>query len=76
MVLDTNFPGKRKQPDSAFIPNPRPTPNNVLGTLIQMQPILGLPRPTIVLEVSNSEPVTNLIKHRDKYLGHTTQVNV
>ena len=76
MMLDTNFPGKRKQPDSAFIPNPRPNPNNLLANLIQLQPILGLPWPTIVLEVGNSEPVTKVIEHRDKYLGHTTQVNV
>lgn len=75
-MLDTNFPGKRKQPDSAFIPNPRPNLNNVLRNLIQLQPIFGVPWPTIVLEVGNSEPVSELIEHRNKYLGHTTQVNV
>ena len=73
MMLDTNFPGKKKQPDSAFIPDPRLNPN---ANLIQLQPILRLPWPTIVLEVSNSEGVPRLIEHRDKYLGHTTQVNV
>ena len=76
IMLDTNFPGKKKQPDSAFVPNPRPNPNNLLGNLVQLQPILGLPWPTIVLEVGNSEPVSKLIEHRSKYLGHTTQVNV
>jgi len=76
MMLDTNFPGKKKQPDSAFIPNPRPNPNDPGANLIQLQPILGQPWPTIVLEVGNSEGVPKLIEHRDKYLGHTTQVNV
>jgi hypothetical protein len=41
-----------------------------------LQPILGEPWPTIVLDVGNSEPISNLIKNRNKYLGHTTQVNV
>ena len=76
MMLDTNFPGKKKQPDSAFIPNPQPNPNNLLANLIQLQPILGEPWPTIVLEVGNSKPISKLIKNRNKFLGHTTQVNV
>ena len=76
MMLDTNFPGEKKQPDSSFIPNPRPNPNNPLGNLVQLQPIFGEPWPTIVLEVGNSESITKLIEHRNKYLGHTTQVNV
>ena len=76
MMLDTNFPGNKKQPDSAFIPNPRPNPNNLLANLIQLQPILGEPWPTIVLEVGNSVPVSKLIENRNKFLGHTTQVNV
>jgi hypothetical protein len=75
-MLDTNFPGRKKQPDSAFIPNPRPDPNSLLGHLIQLQPILGEPWPTIVLEVGNSEPVPSLARNRNKYLGHSTQVNI
>jgi hypothetical protein len=76
MMLDINFPGKKKRADSSFIPNPRPNPNNTLGNLIQLQPILEEPWPTIVLEVGNSESVPKLIEHRNKYLGYTTQVNV
>ena len=73
MTLDTNFPGKG---NSAFVPNPRPDPNNALGNLVQLQPNLNIPWPTIVLEVGNSESVSELIENRNKYLGHTTQVNV
>ena len=75
-MMDTIFPGKKNCLIVAFIPKPRPNPNNLLANLIQLQPILVLPWPTIVLEVGNSEPATKLIEHRDKYLGHTTQVNV
>ena len=73
MMLDTNFPGKKKQPDSAFIPNPRPNPNNLLANLIQLQPILGLPWPTIVLEVGNSEPVTKIIERRVRSVAPATE---
>ena len=76
MTLNTNFPERKKQPDSAFIPYPQPNSNNLFVNLIQLQPILGRPWPTIILEGGNSEPVIRLIEHRDKYLGHTTQVNV
>lgn len=76
MMLDINFPGKRKQPDSAFLPNPRPRPNNILGNLVKLQPVLGSPWPTVVLEVGGSESVSMLTEHRNKYLGYTTQVNV
>ena len=55
---------------------PDPNANDLLANLVQLLPILGLPWPTIVLAVGNSQPITKLIEHRDKYLGHTTQVNV
>lgn len=76
MRPDTNFPRKKKQPDKSFIPWPRPNPTNPLGNLIQLQPIFGVPWPTIVLEVGNSEAVSKLIEHCNKCLGYTTQVNV
>ena len=76
MRPDTNFPRKKKQPDKSFIPRPRSNPTNPLGNLIQLQPIFGVPWPTIVLEVGNSEAVSKLIERYNKCLGYTTQVNV
>ena len=43
---------------------------------MKLQPILGLPWPTLVLEVGNSEGISKLIQNRNKYLGHETQINI
>ena len=69
IMLDMNLPGRKKQPDAAYTPEPRPNPNNLLNHLIQIQPLFGIPWPTIVLEVGNSESVPKLVKHRDRCLG-------
>ena len=43
---------------------------------MKLQPILGLPWPTLVLEVGNSEGIPKLVQNRNKYLGHETQINI
>jgi hypothetical protein len=43
---------------------------------VELQPILGLPWPTLVLEVGSSEEISTLVQNRNKYLGHETQINV
>jgi len=74
-IKDMWMPGKRKQPDQAFRPYPRPA-NPAMAALIQMQPVLGYPWPTIILEVGNSQGVPQLVDIRDRALGWKTQINV
>ena len=74
-IQDMWLPGKCKQPDQAFRPYPRPV-NPAMAALIQMQPVLGRPWPTIILEVGNSQDVPQLVDIRDRALGWKTQINV
>ena len=74
-IQDMWLPGKRKQPDQAFRPYPHPA-NPAMAALIQMQPVLGHPWPTIILEVGNSQGVPQLVDIRDRALGWKTQINV
>jgi hypothetical protein len=74
-IQDMWLPGKRKPPDQAFRPYPRPA-NPATAALIQMQPVLGHPWPTIILEVGNSQGVPQLVDIRDRALGWKTQINV
>jgi hypothetical protein len=50
--------------------------NTFHSHLVKLQPILGLPWPTLVLEVGNLEGAPKLIQNRNKYLGHETQINI
>ena len=47
-----------------------------MAALIQMQPVLGRPWPTIILEVGNSQGVVELVDIRNRMLGWKTQINV
>src|ERR1700736_1116827 len=67
-IQDIWLPGKCKQPDQAFRPYPRPA-NPEMAALIQMQPVLGRPWPTIILEVGNGQDVPQLVDIRDRALG-------
>lgn len=73
MMLDINFPREKNNliARSSLIPDLTQIVNH-----IQLQPILGLPWPTVILEVNNSEPLSKLIEHRNEYLGRTTQLNL
>jgi hypothetical protein len=75
-IQDMWLPGKGKQPDQAFRPDPRPE-NPAMAALIQMRPVLGRPWPTIMLEVGNSQDeVPQLVDIRNRALGWKTQINV
>lgn len=76
-VSDFWYPGRKKSPDSSYRPNPRPDLTNaVTAALVRMQPLLGIPWPTIVFEAGVSQTVPDLIEIRDRVLGHRTQVNI
>lgn len=40
-----------------------------------MQPVLGTPFPTLILEVGSSQSIAALLNICDRALGHTTQIN-
>ena len=79
-LLDVWIPGRKKQPDQAYRPSPRPQQqtlqNALLVNLIQMQPTVGGPWPTIVIEVGNSQNISSFLSIRDRALSYLTQINV
>jgi hypothetical protein len=76
-VLDIGIPGPgpNKQPDSAWRPRKRFDLNSPLAALFPQQPN-GDPFPTLVLEVGNSQPMSDLLKIRDRVLSSRTLVNL
>lgn len=50
--------------------------NPAMAALVQMQPLFNRPWPTVMLEVGNSQSVSDIKSIRDCALGHLTQVNV
>jgi hypothetical protein len=68
-VPDYWYPGKKTSPDWSYGPNPRPNPNDVNAALVRIQPLLGKPWPTIVLEIGNSQSVPDIIRIREPSLG-------
>lgn len=76
-LVDIEMPGRKKQPDQSFTPQPRPNLQNpALAALVRIQPLLGRPWPTVIFESGNSQTVRNLAGIRDRVLGHMTSVNV
>jgi hypothetical protein len=76
-VLDIRIPGPgpNKQPDSAWRPRKRFSLNPALAALFPQQQN-GDPFPTLVLEVGNSQPMSDLLKIRDRVLSSRTSVNL
>jgi len=74
--FDIWFPGRKRQPDAAFVPIPWPNPNMLHAAIVKTQPILGLPFPTLILEVGNSQSCPDILRIRDRALSYLTGVNV
>jgi hypothetical protein len=47
-----------------------------MAAKIQMQPILGRPWPTLIVEIGCSQGIPDLIDIRDRALGWRTQINI
>jgi hypothetical protein len=76
-ILDVRVPGRRKQPDSSWRPKHRPRLPlpNPYAALIPMQSN-GDPFPTLILEVGNSQPISELLQIHNKALSWKKGINV
>jgi hypothetical protein len=74
--LDIWIPGRKKQPDAAFVPRAWPNPTALNAALVKIQLILGVPFPTLVLEVGVSQRCADILRIRDRTLSYLTGVNV
>jgi hypothetical protein len=75
-LLDVWFPGRKRQPDAALVPVPRPNPNILHAAIVKTQPILGFPFPTVILEVGNTQSCPDILGIRDRALSYLTGINV
>jgi hypothetical protein len=74
-TTDVRYPGPRKEPDASWRPIRPPLALNAIAAHLPLQ-TNGAPFPTIVLEVGNSQPISDFIRIRDRMLCWKTGINV